>query len=204
MILDIILSFITTLAAVIIALLIDRARLPKLEIRITENANSDITYAHGNLIGQRWKFFRVFIRNKKMPPLLGLLVRQTAENCRASVTITGINNTTSFTFKGRWANTPELPFYGQNAFIKVIDPDPITIMAGEEESLDVISKYEHDLMAYGWNNESYFNSWRTPGYQLNPGRYNIKITVYTQNGTSSTKRFSLVVGTTIEETEFIE
>src|SRR5690242_11697715 len=198
--LNIVIGLGTTVLGVFLALLIDRSRMPRIAIILTEKANDDITYKQGPVKDQRWKYFRVSVRNKKMPNLLKWLVRQTAENCRASITITGINNTTNFTYKGRWASTPELPYYRDSAIIKIFDPDPVTILAGESEILDVITKHEKDQEAYGWNNESYFNEWRTPTRRLDCGNYRIKITVTTQNGTSSIKSFFLVVGNTIEQT----
>jgi hypothetical protein len=203
--LTIIESFLINLAAVAVALLIDRMRMPKLKIHVDESANGDVTYQPGhNLAGQRWKFFRVFVENKRMPKIFSWLFRQTAENCRAIITISGVNNPTGFSYKGRWASTPELPFYQQLGVVKIFDPDPVTILAGNKEILDVITKYEHDAPAYGWNNEAYLetSNWRTQGYRLNPGRYRINILVTSQNGVSATKEFFLTVAITIQDTRF--
>jgi hypothetical protein len=193
-------SFGASLAAIVIALLIDRSRLPRIRIKVIEKANDDITYQAGNLKGQRWKFFRVLVINHKMPKVFSWLPRQTAENCRATITITGVDNTANCTYKGRWASTPEIPYYKDAGLIKIIDPDPVTIVAGSSEILDVITKYQYDQEAYGWNNEAYFNDWRTPQYKLNQGKYKIKVTVITQNGTSSIKELIAQIGPTIEET----
>lgn len=200
---NIILSVATTFLGVLLALWIDRMRMPAVEIDVTEEAHSDNTYpANSFNAGQRWKFFRVAVINHKMPFLLKWLVRQTAENCRAILNIKGIDNQTSFSFKGRWSSTPELPFLKDNAILRLFEPDPVTILAGEREFLDVIAKYEHDKEAYGWNNESYYHNWRNPNYKLERGKYKVKITINTQNGTSVTKIFFLVIGDSIENTYF--
>src|SRR5450631_4324708 len=95
-ILDIIIGIITTILGVLLALIIDRSRMPKLIIVVTETANTDVTYPIGApKAGERWKFFRVSVHNRAMPKLLKWLVRQTAENCKASITINGINNNTN-------------------------------------------------------------------------------------------------------------
>ena len=61
-----ILSIFTTILGVILVLLIDRSRMPKIKIEIKDSANSDNTYASGRYnAGQRWKFFRVLVKNKK-------------------------------------------------------------------------------------------------------------------------------------------
>lgn len=200
---NIILSVATTFSGVLLALWIDRMRMPAIEILVTEKAHSDNTYPAGSFnAGQRWKFFRVSIANRRMPFLLKWLVRQTAENCRAILNITGIDNPTSISFKGRWASTPELPFLKDNAILRLFDPDPVTILSGGQEFLDVVTKYENDREAYGWNNESYVYNWRNPGHKLERGKYKVKITVNTQNGISATKIFFLIVGDTIENTYF--
>ncbi len=202
---SIILSVVTTFLGVLLALWIDRMRMPLVEIVVTEKAHSDNTYSAGSFnAGQRWKFFRVSVVNRKMPFLLKWLIRQTAENCRASLSIKGIDNQTSVSFKGRWASTPELPFLKDSAILKIFEPDPVTILAGKQEVLDVIAKYEHDKEAFGWNNESYVHGWKNPNYKLERGKYKVKITVNTQNGTATTKSFFLVVSDSIENTYFSE
>src|SRR6266498_4410125 len=143
---DVLITLVITIVGILIALLIDKSRVPKIKISIIEVANADITFPHGQGPGPgyRWKYFRAFVENKKMPLLLKWLLRQTAENCRALITISGIDNPINFTFKGRWASTPELPFYKDSAIIKLFDPDPVTILAGENEILDIVIKHEED------------------------------------------------------------
>jgi hypothetical protein len=76
---SIILSVVTTFLGVLLALWIDRMRMPLVEIVVTEKAHSDNTYSAGSFnAGQRWKFFRVSVVNRKMPFLLKWLIRQTA------------------------------------------------------------------------------------------------------------------------------
>ncbi len=200
---NIILSIATTFFGILLALWFDRMRMPAIEILVTEEAHSDNTYQNSSShSGQRWKFFRVAVVNQRMPFLLTWLVRQTAENCRAMINISGVDNKTHLSFKGRWASTPELPFLKDNAILRLFEPDPVTILAGNQEFLDVITKYEKDKEAYGWNNESYVYDWKNPSHKLERGKYKITITVNTQNGVSSTKSFSLIVGDTIENTTF--
>jgi len=200
---NIILSVTTTFLGVLLALWIDRMRMPAIKILVAEESHSDNTYQSGSVkAGQRWKFFRVSVVNHKMPFFLRWLIRQTAENCRAILNITGIDNQTKISFKGRWASTPELPFLKDDAILRLFEPDPVTILAGEQEYLDVIAKYEDDKEAYGWNNESYFHNWRNPNYKLERGKYKVKITVSTQNGTTAMKNFFLTVGDSIENTHF--
>lgn len=199
---EIFLAFVSAILGVILTLIVERERFPKIDIVASEESNADNTYQSGLHSGERWKFFRVAVRNKKMPSFLGwLLVRQTAENCRATIYITGINNNTNFSYKGRWASTPELPHLnGNDAVLKLIYPDPVTITEGNQEYLDIFTKYENDSEAYGWNNESYFHNWRNPDYKLERGKYKIKVVLNMQNGISATKVFLLNIGDKIKDT----
>jgi hypothetical protein len=160
MILQIILSFLSAVFAVVVALVVDKKRLPKIEIIAGDKATSDNTYDFGPRKGERWKFFRLSVKNEKMSPFLNwLVIRQTAENCRTKIYIRGTDNATNISFKGRWASTPEIPHLDQhNAFLKLLEPDPVTIPEDNEEFLDVIAKYENDKDGYGWNNEAYFHN----------------------------------------------
>lgn len=192
-----------TILGISIVLLIERFRLPKIEIVVSEDANDDVTYHSGHpRSNQRWKFFRVWVKNKPMPKWLRWLVRETAENCRAIISIDGMNNQIRIVYKARWASTPEIPSILHEAGVKITHPDPVSMTAGEKEPLDIIAKYEKDSEAYGWNNESYFHNWRNPNYKLDPGQYRVKITVDSQNGISAAKEITLVVGPTIDQTYF--
>ncbi|MFA4904100.1 MAG: hypothetical protein WC600_15315 [Desulfobaccales bacterium] len=185
----------------VFTLFIEKKRLPKIEIIAVDRANADHTYESGPHKGERWKFFRLAVINKKITPFFSwLVIRQTAENCRVTINIKGMDNPIDISFKGRWASTPEIPHLGQNAVLKLFEPDPVTIPEDHEEFLDVIVKYENDKEGYGWNNEAYFHDWRTPHYKLNPGRYQVQIKINTQNGISFLKIFLLTVGERIEDT----
>jgi hypothetical protein len=81
-----IISLIASLLAVLITLWIERMRMPKLEIRTGDFANSDNRYSSSNIhADERWKFFRVEVENKKFPKIISWIPRQTAENCRGKI-----------------------------------------------------------------------------------------------------------------------
>lgn len=185
----------------VIALLLEKLKRPKLEIIISEKANQDYTYPKTNVVPGRWKFYRVYVRNKQMPRYLSwLLKRETAEQVHAKITIREINKT----MKGRWAGTMELPTASPLDIRRLVNfPEPETIFPGEKELLDVFAKHENDSVAYGWNNESYLNKWRTPKYKMTPGSYEIEILL---EGTNSyaRRKVTVTVGKTIEKTKFME
>lgn len=196
-------SFLVSCFAVFFALWIERKRLPSLEIIAKESANADVTYPQRHPHAEeRWKFFRVAVKNKLMPSIFKWIPRQTAENCRARIEFIGLkNNKSLFSMNGRWSSTPEIPFYpGDMIRYKVLYPDPVTISASEEEFLDIIVMHEKDSVAYGWDNEAYLYNWRNPRTKLEEGKYKVKIKVNTSNGGSFSKEFSLIIGDEIDST----
>ena len=197
-----IISLFASLIAVLIALWIEKKRMPKLVINTSESANSDNTYREPNPhANERWKFFRVEVENRKFPKLLSWIPRQTAENCRAKIEFYKKGESSPiFAFAGRWASTPEIPHIPNEAIVKLQHPDPVTIPVCEKENLDVITKAENDDNAYGWNNESYFHDWKNPNYKLNEGEYIVKVTINTQNGISFDRKFKLAIRKKIENT----
>lgn len=192
-------SLFASMLASAIVLIIDRQRLPVLFITTDNTANDAPTYGERG----KWKFIRAKVMNTKMPLLLSWLPRQTAENCRAMVSFFNEANELLFSMSGRWANTPELAFLPPNEqIIKVLYPDPVNIIAGKEEILDVVVMKEGETEAYGWNNEAYLNNWKTPKYKLPKGNYKVKIDINTQNGVSFVRTATLEVGENIETTFF--
>ena len=192
-------SVLGSLMGIIVILFIEHKRLPSLRISTNQEVHSDERYGPGHVhTNERWKFFRVAVRNESLPGLLRWLTRQTAENCHATIEVTLETGEALYTMRGRWVATPQLPHIPQEAIVKLLHPDPVSIRAGDTEALDVFTKREGDPEAYGWNNEAYLNDWRTPEYRLNLGTYNARITIKSQNGVSNAKLFVLEIRETIE------
>ena len=200
---ELLIAFVGSIPALLFAIWVDKQRMPKLEITASEEANTDATYQQPNShAGERWKFFRVKVKNKPFPRPFAWIPRQTAENCRAKIEFSKIGTEQSgFSMLGRWASSPELPFIpASEAFLRLLYPDPVTIPINEAENLDVITKNENDKEAYGWNNEAYFNNWKTPKFKLDRGKYTVKISIATQNGVTFTEKFELSISDKIENT----
>ena len=198
---QLVISFIGSIPALFFALWVEKQRMPKLDIIATEEANADNTFrgSHPHT-GERWKFFRVLVKNKPFIFPFRWIPRQTAENCRAKIEFSKIGSENfNFSMMGRWASTPEMPYIQEDAILKVFSPDPVTIIVNDKEYLDVVAKHENDKEAFGWNNEAYFNNWRTPMYKLERGKYIVKISIATQNGTTFMQRFELLVSDRIED-----
>lgn len=195
---QLLISFAGSVPALFLALWVERQRMPKLELICSEEANADNTYPS---TGERWKFFRISVKNKPFTGIFYWIPRQTAENCRAKIEFSKIGSEQlDFSMEGRWASTPELPDIKNEVILKVLHPDPVTITVNESEYLDVITKCEKDKEAYGWNNEAYLHNWRTLNYKLERGKYKVKIIISTQNGITFSKKFELQISDKIEDT----
>lgn len=204
-------ALLVTLIGVVLTLFfafwIDRTKLPKLGIQLGEENHIDHQYANGPHAGERWKFYRVKIVNRKIPWLLNKLIRREAAiNCHATITFTpeGYRSPKSI-MKARWITTRELPNFNnpQDAFHKLSDPDPVTIIPGHYELMDIIVKNENDMGAFGWNNEAYYYNWRTPSYKLDPGNYVADIEITSENGINTTFGIKIVISRTIDDTSII-
>jgi len=193
-----IISLVASLVAAVIVLFVDRLRFPRLII-IGNNEANVILFKDGT----RWKSIRVSILNERMPFPLRRLPRQTAENCQATISFSNEANEHIFSMKGRWTDTPELPFMEQGErIVKVLYPDSVSIREGDKQVLDIAVMKEGDREAFGWNNKAYLHSWKTPEYKLPKGQYNVKIEIVTQNGRSFTKTVKLQIGEDIPNSFF--
>lgn len=202
-VIELAISFIGSIPALIFALWIDKQRMPKLKIIASEDTNSDVTCAHPNAhAGERWKFFRVAVKNEPFRWPFQWIPRQTAENCRSKIEFTKIESENKeFSMSGRWSSSPELPYMsGNDAVLKALYPDPVSIPINEEEILDIAVQCQSDNNAYAWNNEAYFSNWRPQNHKLEKGRYSVKITIATQNGVTFTQKFELSIADSIDNT----
>lgn len=201
---NILISFLTSIAAVLVALWIERLRQPSLQLTVGDDANHDEVYKHA--IGGRWKFFRVRVSNKEFPSPFKWIPRYPAQGCTAQITFTKIeSDKRQFQMLGRWASTLELATLPPELVAtKVFYPDTVSISPNESELLDIIAKSEKDKHAFGWNNESYLFQWRPPRLLLDVGNYKVDVVVLTQNGVRFSKTFACQIAEKIEETTLLE
>jgi hypothetical protein len=191
-------SLVASIIAVCITLVIERYRLPKLIISVSEtNKPCNDTRTNTN-----WLFCKVKVENK-ISFIPKLITRQTAENCHATIEFYKEDNLL-FALKGRWSSTPQLPDL-PNDMWKVISnfPQTVSIIAGMSESLDILAQQEFENCAYGFNDSSYLHGWKNEVYELNEGLYKIKVNISTQNGVSFSSFFNLNITGDIYKTALI-
>jgi hypothetical protein len=133
------------------------------------------------------------------------LTRAPALQCRATVTFHHLDGQNIFgrAMEGRWSSSVQPgPLEGEGQItrpdgepdhikMRIIDPMRLTLKSridvypGEREILDIAVRLDDDERCYGWNNETYFGNtpWRNPKWQLERGRYLVRVTVVSSGQT---------------------
>jgi hypothetical protein len=104
----------------------------------------------------------------------------------------------------RWASSPEpIDLTGQivdqqqpaQLVCRIVNfaglESRMDVYPGEEEKLDVAVRFRGEPECYGWNNEAYFNDWRTPDWKLDGGMYLVRA-VITSSGSKCIGIFRLM------------
>lgn len=179
---SLLISIVGALVSVVLVLLVERERKPKLAISVEK----------GNHIHHKRKFLRVIVTNKAIGALAGLFVtRQPALMCRAYITFLTEKNDPVFAkgrrMLGRWSNTPEpaylLPF--NNGVMTIRDPsrtrDLIDIPPDDFEVLDIVMRTEDGETCIGWHNAVIQNPQAEveTRFELPKGRYHVLVSVRT-------------------------
>lgn len=188
-----VISIIGSLFAVIVTLLIENYRLPKLRVSVENDARFHFYE------GESWLFYKIKIENRSSF-FSWLIVRQTAENCHANIEFHKSDGSL-ITMKGRWSSTPQMPEMPKEMWTLISNfPEPISIIAGKAEYLDILSQKESENNAYGFNNISYLHGWKYDGYKLPEGNHKIKVNIKTQNGVMQSFNLDLKISDNIKET----
>ena len=197
--------------SIITTIIVEFQRKPKLNIRIAEPSDDH----YSNHPAQRARFLGVDIENKPLPLVFRWLSRNTAPQCSALLTFYHLDEQRVFSASmvGRWSGSPEpvppIAISGENITIKNVtisfDLSAAAflrrdIFPGNLERLDVAARFDNDNECYGWNSEAYFSKpqWRNPKWQLQPGRYIVRVEVNT-SGEKTTELFRLCNDVSIED-----
>lgn len=181
-------AFIGALLSLLITIVIEYQRKPKLFISI-EDPPTDVTYT--NHPAKEARFVNVVLRNKAMPTCLRWLSREVAVHCSAEIQFYHLEDSAPiFTtpMPARWSGSdePVSPFIMPDGKVVTVF-DPVKYYAGfyrncypgTIESLNVVAKFDTDNECYGWSNWSYIpgKTWRNKDRELPKGRFLVKISV---------------------------
>ncbi len=191
------------LLSIIITIIIEVQRKPKLRTRISEPV--DAKYVDHP--AQSARFLGIIVNNRPLPPIFRWLARNTALQTQALITFFHLDGQPVFSspMVGRWSGSPEpvspISIAGKNILIEQItlayditttSHNKLDIYPGTDEKLDIVARFDQDNECYGWNNESYFSQpmWRNEKWRLVPGRYLIRVEI-TSAGEKTTNIFRL-------------
>jgi hypothetical protein len=186
------------------AMFVEYMRRPKLKFAI-ETPPLEVTYAAG-FPANVMRTLRVKLYNDPLPGWARWMLRGPALQCRAIITFHELNdgqNIFGRAMGGRWASSPEpvpISFVTpRGERFQMFDPARFTlesridIYPGEQEILDIASRFDNDQECYDGNNEAYFSAppWRNPNWRLPSGRYLVSA-VITSSGQKSAGCFRLM------------
>jgi hypothetical protein len=139
------------------------------------------------------KHLRLKLQNEALPRGFRWMQRSAALQCRGEITFHSLEGQNIFGGKAmaiRWAsNPPPVRITGQ--IVDLQDPAQVQsrivdftgiestmdVYPGEDEIFDVAVRFLGEQEGYGWNNESYYNNWRTPDWRLPRGTYLVRAAV---------------------------
>ena len=179
-------------------------RRPKLSLAI-EDPPCDVLNLPADRSAHNARHVRLFLRNEQSPHWLRWMQRAAALQCRGEITFHHLNDGQDMFSRSmavRRAGSPQ-PIASQIVNLAtgtvqsiIIDyartnESRMDVYPGEEEILDVASRFDDEQDCFGWNNESYAYNWRTPHWRLGRERYLVKV-VITSSGQKCVGAFRLI------------
>lgn len=181
-------AFIGALLSLVISIIIENQRKPKLFF-IIEDPPIDISYI--NAPAKKARFLRIQLWNKEMPRIFRWISRESAMHCNADIQILHFEDLApvfSNKVSARWAGadepiTPQIhPTTGE--IIPLFDISKYNAAfrrncyPGSKETIDIVARFDSDEDCYIWNNDSYLKGWRNDDHKLPKGRYYIIVSVF--------------------------
>jgi hypothetical protein len=172
-----------------IVIQVEKLRKPKLKLRLLP------TYAAvypEKRPAKQSRVIKIEAINEMLPRWASWMTRSAALHCRGAITFHHMDGQNIFgrSMPIKWVRTTEaLPMEiraadGVTVSGYLIDPERIMaesqedIAPGEAAELDVVVRYDDEEECYGWNMESYRYAWRNPSWKLGPGRYLLRVEVF--------------------------
>lgn len=179
------------IVAIIITIVVEIIRRPKIQMRI--GSNESISYPHHPL-AHTGHYLHIEVLNKPLPRFLRWLARDVALQCRGTLTFHTLDGAQFFKtpMLARFARSPEpipLEIRFADGVGVLIDPLRMSLESrfdlypGEATPIDVAVKFDSEDDAYGWTNENYFSEpmWRNSDWRLPRGCYLVAVTVTASN-----------------------
>lgn len=188
--------------AIVITIMVENLRKPKLELRIAPP--KDKNYKDQKRPAEKMRSLGIELFNKPLPCWARWMFRNAAIQAHGTITFYHLDGQNVFgrAMHIRWSTSPEpipMIFSIDDKKISIFDPSRVTltqrmdIYPGEAERLDIAARFDDENESYGWSNESYFSNppWRNPDWKLPSGRYIVKVIVIS-SGEKCTGVFRLI------------
>lgn len=188
------------LVSILVTILIEVQRKPRLEIQIAPHA--DRVYEGRPAKLARFLYLRLV--NRSLPRLFSWMTREIALECHGWISFQYPDGRDVFgrSMPIRWSGTPEpapISVVVGGREIAIFDPSRLTLESrvdvpvGEHETFDVAARFDNEEQCYGWSNASYFSDpvWRNPDWALPVGCFLVKATVVSA-GQRVTRLFRLI------------
>jgi len=170
--------------AILITILVENLRKPKLALKVEQPTDVD----YQDHPAQHARFLSLELVNRPLPRWARWMSRNTALQCHGEITFYHLDGQNVFgrAMIGRWSASPEpapISFRIGNQLVLITDPSKLTnridVPPKESQHINIASRFDSENECYGWNNESYFSDpiWRNPAWRLNSGRYLVKVTI---------------------------
>jgi hypothetical protein len=181
-------AFLGAVLSIIISIVFENQRNPKLQFTI-ENPPVDMTYQ--NAPANKARFLRVQLWNKALPKIFRWLSRNAAMHCNVDIEILHFEDFApvfSHQIPGRWAGADEPispqfdPKTGNVATLFDVSKYNAAFRrncyAGSKETIDIVARFDTDSDCYIWNNNSYLFGWKNDELKIPKGRYFVIVTVF--------------------------
>jgi len=163
-------GLISAFIAVAFVIWMEKLRKPKLRLRIKIVPPHD----YGEKAGKPARIIRVcslYLKNENLPKCLRwCMSRNAAVHCYGYITFhkKDGDNIFSHPMPIKWSKKPRLEVYPGGTEIEhpLYEVSYIDVHPGEEESLDVVARFDNDSECYGWNNEAYYFKWRNKFWEI--------------------------------------
>lgn len=178
-------TLIGAVLAILTSVTIEWFRRPALRLRIDEPHDSDYS---GRAVSpaQKARYLYLTVRNLSLPWPVRWMSRNPAMDVWGIISFHHIDDGQDVFGRSmdiRWSRSTEPPIAAVRGV--VMDSEWLRflhrrdIQPGEEEPMDVASRFDDDRSCYGWSNENYFSNpqWRYPRWELAAGRYIVGVEI---------------------------
>jgi hypothetical protein len=179
------------IVAIVITIVIENLRKPKLVLEIEKPTDADYRDRQNYPVGIA-RYLCLNLINKPLPRWARWMTRNPALQCHGQITFHHLDGQNVFgrSMPIRWSGSPEpiaLPLVIDGKQSSIFDPSRYSmepcmdVHPHEAERLDIVARFDNEDFCYGWSNESYFSVplWKNNNWKMFSNRYLVRVTIKT-------------------------